>query len=121
LLHYAIMALLTSLAGVTALAASQCGFLAGGFLSYALNRAVTFRAPVAHRRALPRYVLANVVGWCVNGAAFALLRALVGSIWVAQVGATAAVAMISFMLLRGMVFAAAPKSAPSPAPPGLAP
>jgi putative flippase GtrA len=121
LLHYAIMALLASLCGVAALPASQCGFLAGGVLSYALNRAVTFRAPVAHRRALPRYVLATLVGWCVNGVALALLQALVGSIWMAQAGASAAVAIISFMLQRRIVFAGSAKPTHRPAPPGLAP
>jgi putative flippase GtrA len=99
------MALLTSLLAVPPLAASQCGFIGGGVFSYLLNRAVTFRAPVEHRRALPRYVLASAVGWCVNGAAFAALHAAVGRIWLAQFGATVIVAVLSFMLQRWVVFA----------------
>ncbi len=101
------MALFTSLHAMPALAASQCGFLAGGVFSYTLNRAFTFRSPVAHRRALPRYLLACGVGWGVNGGAFALLSAALGGIWLAQFGASGAVAVVSFLLQRAMVFQAA--------------
>jgi putative flippase GtrA len=95
---------LTSLNAMPALPASQCGFLTGALLSYTLNRAFTFRSAVAHRRALPRYILACGVGWGVNGASFALLTGVTGGIWGAQLGASAAVAIVSFLLQRVMVF-----------------
>jgi putative flippase GtrA len=108
LVHYAIMALLASLCGVSALLASQAGFAAGGVFSYTLNRAFTFRASVPHRRAAPRYANAVLLGWVVNGTVFAGLHALLGTIWPAQLGASAAVACSSFAIQRQIVFGTRP-------------
>ena len=100
------MAALASLFGASPLIASQAGFVAGGVFSYALNRGFTFRSGTSHRRAAPRYLAASALGWAVNGCALAMFRAVFGGVWLAQLAATAVVAVASFVLQRYFVFAA---------------
>ena len=68
-LHYAVLILLVQLGHVAPVPAALCGFVAGGVLSYRLNRRHTFGSERPHEEAAWRFML-------VAGVAFALTYAL---------------------------------------------
>jgi len=107
LLHWSVMAALI-LCGVSALAATTLGAVAGALANYRLQARWVFthttrragRRPI-HR--LATYVCTVLLGWCINAGVFAVLAAP-WPIWLAQAGAHAAVTAANFILYRGVVF-----------------
>lgn len=69
--HYGLLIGLVEAGVLEPVAATLCGFIAGGLVSYALNRSLTFRSDRPHRAALPRFLL-------IAGGGFALTGLLMG-------------------------------------------
>jgi putative flippase GtrA len=103
LVHYSVMALLIA-TGLSAVLASQVGFVAGGCFSYLTNRTYTFRSRDQHRRLVARFVAVSAFGWAVNGGSLAVLVAAGLPVWLGQVVATGSVACCSFVLHRIWTF-----------------
>ena len=68
-LHYAVLILLVQVGHLPPVPAALCGFVAGGVLSYGLNRRHTFGSERPHEEAAWRFMM-------VAGVAFALTYAL---------------------------------------------
>jgi putative flippase GtrA len=104
LAHWLVMALLI-MAGSDAAVATGVGAIVGALVNYILQRNVTFRSSVAHRRAMQAYLLACVIIWCANLAVFIILHSGLGlTPLYAQGLTTAIVACLSYVLYKRMVF-----------------
>ncbi|KAA0910338.1 GtrA family protein [Pusillimonas sp. ANT_WB101] len=104
LLHWAVMAALAK-AGMQPVWATSIGAVAGSFLNYVLQFYWTFRGNGMHGKAIPAYVCAVILGWCVNAGIFYLLISFAHfGLYMAQICATAVVAIINFIIYKRMVF-----------------
>ncbi len=65
--HYGTLIALVELFHVAPTAAALAGFVAGGIVSYVLNRSYTFRSDRAHSEALPRFLAIAAVGFVLTG------------------------------------------------------
>jgi putative flippase GtrA len=102
-LHWLVMGLFVLL-GVTPVLATAAGAGVGLVFNYLAQHAWAFRSQLAHRQALPRYLASALIGWCLNLAVFSSLQQLNAGIVAAQIGATALVALINFLLSERFVF-----------------
>lgn len=97
LAHYSILLALVEWAGLTAVAGSAIGFVAGALVNYSLNYKYTFRSSASHGVALPKFMTVAAVGFCLN-----VLFMMTGTRWlhlhylVVQVLATGAVLFWGF-------------------------
>lgn len=66
LFHYAVLISLVELAYWRAVPAALCGYLAGGIVSYILNRRHTFDSDRPHEEATWRFALVAFVGFCLT-------------------------------------------------------
>lgn len=86
-------------------AAALCGFLAGGILSYRLNRQHTFGSERPHRQAIWRFALVAGVGFVVT---YLVMQTLVGRLeapyLLAQVFTTGVVMLWTFTANRLWTF-----------------
>lgn len=104
LAHWLVMALLI-VAGVQAAVATAVGAFIGAVSNYFLQRNVTFRSDVAHRRALRAYLLVVVITWIANLLIFIACHHGLGlTPLYAQGVTTALVACLSYVLYKTMVF-----------------
>ncbi len=104
LLHWAVMAALAT-AGMQPVWATSMGAVAGSALNYVLQFYWTFRGNGMHGKAIPAYVCAVIMGWCVNAGIFYLLISFAHfGLYMAQICATAVVAIINFTVYKRMVF-----------------
>lgn len=104
LVHWTVMAALAK-AGMQPIWATSIGAVAGSVLNYLLQFYWTFRGNGLHGKAIPAYVCAVVLGWCVNAGIFYLLISFAHSgLYTAQICATAVVAIINFIVYKRMVF-----------------
>ncbi len=65
-LHYAVLIALVEVAGIPAVGAALCGFVAGGILSYCLNRRHTFKSERRHAEAIWRFAIVAGVGFVLT-------------------------------------------------------
>lgn len=65
--HYGTLIGLVEFGVLDPVAATLCGFIAGGLVSYILNRSLTFRSDRPHHAALPRFLLIAGVGFALTG------------------------------------------------------
>jgi putative flippase GtrA len=72
--HYATLIGLVEGGVLTPVPATLCGYLAGGGVSYALNRRHTYRSDRPHREAVWRFVTVAAIGFAIT---FAVMHVLV--------------------------------------------
>ena len=71
IVHYGVLVGLVEKAHWRPVAATLCGYLAGGVVSYVLNRRLTFASRRDHRAAVPRFAAVAGVGFGLTGLAMA--------------------------------------------------
>lgn len=110
LAHYVTTVSLNGLAGVPAGIANLCGFLCAFPVSYHGHRRLSFAGTgVPHRRALPRLLAVSTLAFLGNQALLiALLRFTRLPLHVALAIVLGVVALSTFVLSRGWVFARRP-------------
>jgi putative flippase GtrA len=97
-LHYGALIGLVELGGFRAVPATLAGYVAGGVLSYWLNRRLTYRSDRPHAEATWRFAVVAGVGFLLT---FALMHAAVDRLALpylpAQIGTTLIVLVWSFL------------------------
>lgn len=68
LAHYGVLIGLVETGGLDPVPATLVGYIAGGVVSYALNRRHTYASDRAHREAVWRFALVALVGFLLTGA-----------------------------------------------------
>lgn len=107
LTHYAIALSLHGFASVTPGFANLAGFLAAFPVSYFGHRILSFAAVgIPHRHALPRLFVVSTLSFVVNQVLLLSLLALTPlPLWIALALVLLVVALITYALSRGWVFA----------------
>lgn len=101
--HYALMALLIW-AGMSPLAGSAIGFIAGAVVRFALSKRVVFRSRVANGPALLRFFVVLALQFWANLGLLAGLLWLGLSVPVAQLVTTAVLTVFNYLAHRIWVF-----------------
>ena len=102
--HWTVMALLI-FAAVMPEIATATGAIVGAIVNYILQKSFTFQSTQSHKSTLPRYVFACALLWLANLVVFTTLSRLLGmQIVMAQLLATAMVAVLSYWLFKKSVF-----------------
>ncbi|MGF6226757.1 putative flippase GtrA [Inquilinus ginsengisoli] len=111
-MHYAVLAGLVESGGAAPLPATLAGYLAGGLVSYTLNRRLTFAGGRPHREAGWRFALVAAGGFAWTGL---LMAALVGQLGTPYLPAQAVTTLIvlfwGFLANRLWSFAGSPAKA----------
>jgi len=103
--HYATLIALVSAAGVDPVAGSACGFVVGAVINYFANHRFTFRSRKRHATTFGQFFLVALFGLGVNTGLMALLIGVGGIPYLAaQVAATGAVVLLTFVLNRAWTF-----------------
>ena len=106
-MHYGALVALVEAGGWTAVPATLVGYVAGGLVSYALNRAHTFDSDRPHREAGWRFAVVAAAGFGFTWALMSLFVAHLGAPYLpAQMATTAAVLLWSFAAHRLWTFGA---------------
>ena len=113
--HYGVLVALVEGAGAPVVAATLAGYVAGGVVSYALNRRFAFRSNRPHGEATWRFALVAAVGFVLTGLAMGLLHGR----WdipylLAQVITTGCVMLWSFAANRWWTFQGHREIPPAP-------
>jgi putative flippase GtrA len=66
IVHYGVMIALVELVQWRAVPGTLAGYVAGGFVSYALNRAYTYQTDRSHQDATWRFVVVAAIGFCLT-------------------------------------------------------
>lgn len=104
--HYGLLILLVEGGGAHPVPATLAGYVAGGLISYALNRKHTYRSNRPHREATWRFAMVAFVGFLLT---WFIMHAL--TVWLegpylpAQVVTTGVVMLWSFVAHRAWTFA----------------
>jgi putative flippase GtrA len=103
--HYMLLIGLVELAGISAVAAALVGFLAGGTVSYGLNRRHVFRTELPHAAAVSRFTLVAGVGFGLTYIFMSLFVRAAGIPYLpAQVATTGIVMLWNFAAHRMWTF-----------------
>ena len=98
LLHHAGLAALGDAAAPDPVPATLAGYVAGGIVSYALNRSVTYASLRPHREATWRFAMVAFVGFCITWAVMGVFVRRLGAPYLpAQVVTTGLVLFWSFL------------------------
>lgn len=73
IVHYAVLIGLVQTGTLAAVPATLCGYVAGGLVSYALNRRHTYRSDRPHQEAAWRFAVVATVGFLITWAVMHLL------------------------------------------------
>lgn len=96
--HFGVLILLVEAAGIDAVQAALAGYVAGGVVSYGLNRRLTYRSDRPHREATWRFTLVTVVGFFITWALMAAFTRGLGLPYLpAQLATTGVVLFWSFI------------------------
>ena len=105
LVHYAILITLVEAIGWRAVPATLCGYVAGGVVSYLLNRRHTFASDRPHEEATWRFALVAFAGFCLT---YGLMHVFVDRLSFpylpAQVATTLMVMFVTFAINRAWTF-----------------
>ncbi len=97
-LHFGLLALGLRL-GIEPVTASQAGALCGALWNYQLNRRLNYRSSRPHRQTGPRFALAALAGFLLNGLCVGVLFHGLGvGAWWSQCAATALVLAWNFLV-----------------------
>lgn len=109
LVHYGTLVGLVEGAGQAPAPATLVGYVAGGLVSYVLNRRYAFRSDRPHREATWRFAAVAFVGFLLTGLFMALFNGGLGIPYlVAQVMTTGVVLIWSFLANRLWTFSPTP-------------
>ena len=98
IVHYGLLIGLVEWAGFAAVPATLAGYIAGGLVSYLLNRAFTYEAVRTHLDAGWRFAVVATVGFGLTWLLMALLTGLIGWHYLpAQLVTTGIVLIWSFL------------------------
>jgi len=104
--HYAVLVGLVESGAAAPLPAALAGYVAGGLVSYALNRRLTFRTGRPHREAAWRFAAVAASGFAWTGLLMALLAGRLGAPYLpAQAATTLTVLGWGFLANRLWTFA----------------
>jgi putative flippase GtrA len=107
--HYGTLVGLVEGGGFAPVPATLAGYVAGGVVSYLLNRRFAFRSDRPHREATWRFALVAFVGFLLTGLFMALFNGRLGIPYLAaQVMTTGVVLVWSFLANRFWTFSPAP-------------
>ena len=96
--HFGVLIALVEGTGMDAVRAALAGFVAGGIVSYVLNRRLTYRSDRPHREATWRFALVAVVGFVLTWAFMAaFIRGLGAPYLPAQLATTGIVLFWTFV------------------------
>lgn len=110
-LHYTMLLGLVESGAAAPLPATLAGYVAGGLVSYALNRRLTFAGGRRHRDAAWRFALVAAGGFAWTGLLMALLVGRLGAPYLpAQAATTLAVLVWGFLANRLWTFAGPEKA-----------
>ncbi len=105
--HYGLLIALVEMAGWNPVAATLAGYVAGGIVSYGLNRRLTYASERPHGEAGWRFAVVAVVGFFLTWAfMYGFTRWLAAPYLPAQVATTGIVLFWSFIAHRLWTFAA---------------
>jgi putative flippase GtrA len=88
--HYGVLIGLVELGGARPVPATLAGYVAGGLVSYGLNRRYTYRSERAHREASWRFAVVALVGFLLTWALMSFFAWLAGprfALWYVYLGA----------------------------------
>ncbi len=106
IVHYGLLIALVELAGLTPVAATLAGYLAGGVVSYALNRRLTYASDRPHAEATWRFATVALVGFVLTGILMHAFTGWLGAPYIpAQLVTTGIVLFWSFVANRVWTFA----------------
>ena len=106
-LHYAVLIALVEGAGWRPVPATLVGYVAGGVISYLLNRRVTFASERPHAQATWRFALVAFIGFCLTyGFMHVFVERLGAPYLPAQMVTTGLVVFWSFVANRLWTFGA---------------
>ena len=104
--HYGFLIVLVELAGWTPVAATLAGYVAGGAVSYALNRRLTYASDRPHAEATWRFAAVALVGFALTGLLMQIFTVRLGADYIpAQLVTTGIVLFWSFIAHRLWTFA----------------
>ncbi|MBI1869049.1 MAG: GtrA family protein [Methylocystis sp.] len=108
LIHYAALITLVEALAWRAVPATLCGYVAGGIVSYILNRRHTFDSDRPHEEAGWRFALVAFVGFCLTYGFMHVFVDRLGAPYLpAQIVTTGVVLFWSFLANRRWTFGAA--------------
>lgn len=104
--HYGLLILLVEGGGVHPVPATLAGYVAGGLVSYALNRRHTYQSSRPHREATWRFALVAFVGFLLTWFLMHAFTVWIGGPYLpAQIITTGVVMLWSFMAHKAWTFA----------------
>ena len=104
--HYGLLIGLVELGGLTPVAATLAGYVAGGVVSYALNRRLTYASDRPHAEATWRFATVALVGFVLTGLLMHAFTVWLGAPYIpAQLVTTGIVLFWSFLANRVWTFA----------------
>ncbi|WP_414473538.1 GtrA family protein [Microvirga sp. M2] len=104
--HYGLLILLVEGGGSHPVPATLAGYVAGGLVSYGLNRRHTYRSSRPHREATWRFALVAFVGFLLTWVSMHILVEWVGGPYLpAQIVTTGIVMIWSFLAHKAWTFA----------------
>lgn len=84
--------------------ASAVSYALSAVCNYLLNYHFTFASNQQHSETAPKFILAVLLGLCVNTATFYLLQALLPHYILAQIGATLTALVVNFLVQKYWIF-----------------
>jgi putative flippase GtrA len=106
IVHYGLLLALVELAGWDPVAATLVGYVAGGVVSYALNRRLTYASDRPHAEATWRFAVVAFVGFMLTGFLMQAFTGWIGAPYIpAQLVTTGIVLFWSFIANRVWTFA----------------
>lgn len=107
IVHYGLLIALVEWAGWSPVPATLAGYVAGGVLSYALNRRLTYASERPHGEATWRFAVVAFVGFLLTGLLMQAFTGWLGAPYIpAQLVTTGIVLFWSFVAHRMWTFAA---------------
>jgi putative flippase GtrA len=107
IVHYSLLIALVEWAGWSPVPATLAGYVAGGVLSYALNRRLTYASERPHGEATWRFAVVAFVGFLLTGLLMQAFTGWLGAPYIpAQLVTTGIVLFWSFVAHRMWTFAA---------------
>jgi putative flippase GtrA len=109
LCHYCVLALLVGVFAVRPALGSVTGALVGASVNYILNYHFTFASNLPHRVTVPRFALVAAISAALNGSGMWFATTLLGlHYFVAQLGCTASVLAVGYLLNAAWTFRSHP-------------